>query len=307
MEETIVQTDAGAVAVRRTAGELPPEDSVATILLHGAAGSWTTWRPLIAALEADRGGPVPDLVVPDLPGWGASPADPSALDAAVLADAVAEVTRALRYRRWRVVGHSLGGFVALELAVREPAAIESVVVVSATVFGARADRLSGRGMLLRYAPLVLLLAGMRVLASLGRGGPALVRTLDRWGVLRVLVSPLFRVRVPGVAHELARDLRPAAFARAVAAARAYPAGERWARIQCPVLAIRGDHDVFVPARDDARLAALIPGWRTVVLPGTGHFAHVEHPTAVARLVTASMGRNTPSRSRHNGVLRPLDR
>ena len=41
---------------------------MATILLHGAAGSWTTWRPLIAALAAEAGGPVPDLVVPDLPG-----------------------------------------------------------------------------------------------------------------------------------------------------------------------------------------------------------------------------------------------
>ncbi|WP_431198228.1 alpha/beta fold hydrolase [Leifsonia xyli] len=296
---TIVQTDAGPVAVRRTPGELAPEESVATILLHGAAGSWTTWRPLIAALEAERGGPVPDLVVPDLPGWGASPADPATLDAGVLAGAVAEVARAFGYRRWRVVGHSLGGFVALELAVREPEGTESVVVVSATVFGARADRLSASGMLLRYAPLVLLLAGMRVLAALGRFGSPLVRALDRCGLLRVLVSPLFAAPVPGVVHELARDLRPAAFVRAVATARDYPAGERWVRIRCPVLAIRGDHDVFVPARDDVLLAALVPGWRGVVLPGTGHFAHVEHPTAVARLVAAaaseSTGPNTPLR------------
>ena len=58
-----VATAIGAVAVRHT----PRESRTATILLHGAAGSWTTWRAAIAAAES--GGSVADLVVPDLAGW----------------------------------------------------------------------------------------------------------------------------------------------------------------------------------------------------------------------------------------------
>jgi pimeloyl-ACP methyl ester carboxylesterase len=280
----MIQTGAGPVAVRYTRRE----SAVATVLLHGAAGSWTTWRSLIAAAEAETGGAIPDLVVPDLPGWGDSPAAVDALDVDVLADAVAAVARALGYERWRVVGHSLGGFVALELAVREDRATDSVVLISATTFGAEADRLAGWRLFVRYAPLVLLLAGMRVLAALGPLAGQLVRVLDRGGVLGILAAPLFTARVPEAVHQLARDIRPAAFARAVACARRYPAASRWERIRCPVLALHGDRDVFVPVSDDARLAAVVPGLRTLILPATGHFAHVEHPSLVTRL--AGVGR-----------------
>ncbi|HSP74609.1 MAG TPA: hypothetical protein VLO31_00160, partial [Cryobacterium sp.] len=44
----------------------------ATILLHGAAGSWTTWTPLLAAATSS-GRAMTDLIIPDLPGWGDSP------------------------------------------------------------------------------------------------------------------------------------------------------------------------------------------------------------------------------------------
>ena len=271
-----VATAIGAVAVRHT----PRESRTATILLHGAAGSWTTWRAAIAAAES--GGSVADLVVPDLPGWGDSPvADLTRLDAGSIADAVAEVARALGYTRWRLVGHSLGGFIALELAVREPAATESVVLVSATTFGARGDNLGGAGRLQHYAPLTLLATGMRVLAALGPLAARFVRALDRTGLLPLLAAPLFTVVDRQAVHELARDLRPGAFLRAMRCAATYPAAERWARIPCPVFALHGDRDVFVAHDDDARLAAIIPDFRAVVVPATGHFGHVEHPTILA--------------------------
>lgn len=284
----MVDTGAGPMAVRYTARE----SGVATLLLHGAAGSWTTWGPLMAAAASERGGEipgleVPDLIVPDLPGWGDSPAPAAELDVDVLAAAAAAAARALGYERWRVVGHSLGGFVALELAVQEPLATESVALVSATTFGGRADVLGTAALFRDYAPLMLLLQGMRVLAALGPLAARVVHVLDRSRLLDILVAPLFRRRVAGVAHELARDLRPAAFVRAVACARRYPAAARWGRIRCPVLALHGDHDVFVPRADDGRLAAVVPGIRTVVLPATGHFAHVEHPSLVAELCLAA--------------------
>ncbi|WP_431247562.1 alpha/beta fold hydrolase [Leifsonia xyli] len=284
MEKSIVQTGAGPVTVHRTPGDGgAPGSRTATLLLHGAAGSWTTWAPMIAATAAAEGGVPPDLLIPDLPGWGDSPADPGSLDAGVLARATAEVARAFGYERWRVAGHSLGGFVALELAAAEPSATEDVVLVSATTFGGRADTLGLGRLLAAYSPLLLLNAGMRALAAWGSFGMRLVRVLDRTGLLGRLTAPLFARAVPGVVHELARDLRPAAFVRAVACASVYPAVERWSRIRCGVVAVRGSRDVFVPASDDGRLAAIIPGLRTIVVPGTGHFAHVEHPSLLARL------------------------
>ena len=196
----------------------------ATILLHGAAGSWTTWLP---AIEAAGGAEATDdLVMPDLPGWGESPADPSRLDPESLARAVAAVARALGYRRWRVLGHSMGGFVALELAVLEPEATVSVLLVSATTLGGRGDRLGRLGLVGAAPPLALMLAGMRLLAATGAAAAPFVRWLDRRGLLGLLLAPLFDGRQPAAVHELARDLRPTARWRVCAAIPPPSAGRR---------------------------------------------------------------------------------
>jgi pimeloyl-ACP methyl ester carboxylesterase len=281
MKKTTVDTRLGPVAVRY--GER--ETDTATILLHGAAGSWKTWRKAIAAAESS--GAVSDLVVPDLPGWGDSPVDDvSTLDAFGLATAVAAVARSLGYERWRLVGHSLGGFVALELAAQEPGATRSVALVSGTTFGALGDRLTAFGRFRRYPALVGLLLGMRLLLLLGPLAGRFVRLLDRWDVLPLLAAPLFNRVDRDAVHELARDLRPGAFVQAMRCVRTYPAAERWRGIRCSVLALHGDRDVFVARDDDAMLAEVIPCFRAVVVPSTGHFGHVEHPTLLAGVLHA---------------------
>lgn len=255
---------------------------MATILLHGAAGSWTTWLPAIEAAGGFEA--LDDLVVPDLPGWGDSPAPAHLLDPYLLARAVAATARGLGYESWRVIGHSLGGFVALELAVQEPEATVSVLLVSATTLGGRGDRLGPLGLWGTAPGLALMLAGMRLLAVSGRAAGPFVRALDRWRLLGPLLAPLFALPQPAAVHELARDLRPAAFVQAVSCARRYPAAERWARIRCAVVAMHGDHDVFVPPDDDLRLAAIIPRFCALTLRRTGHFGQVEQPGVLASVL-----------------------
>ena len=132
-------TDPGALGLRRTEARTAAGTLVvhagraaggpATVLLHGAAGSWTTWTPLLAA--SDRAGtPIGDVLAIDLPGWGGSagPVPPIA----ELAEAIADRRGGRRIRAWRLVGHSLGGFVALDLAARRPDAVLAVGLVSPT-------------------------------------------------------------------------------------------------------------------------------------------------------------------------------
>ena len=110
------------MAVRHSAAR---ESGTATILLHGAAGSWTTWRAAIAA--AETGGAVADLVVPDLPGWGDSPVDDlSRSGCRRLAAAVATVARALGYERWRWSGTPSAASSPWSWPASEPEATESV-------------------------------------------------------------------------------------------------------------------------------------------------------------------------------------
>ncbi|MBG6057860.1 pimeloyl-ACP methyl ester carboxylesterase [Cryobacterium sp. MP_M5] len=273
---------------RRTAGD------TATILLHGAAGSWTTWTPLLQSARSAGGAGFTDLIIPDLPGWGdstltteAGQANAAAPGIEATAALIAEIAEALGYRRWQVLGHSMGGFIALELAASFVAETASVGLVSATTYAvidSVRHPVSRFGILPAYTAL---LGVMRVLAGFGRGGTSLVRALDRLGMLRPLTAPLFaRVAAvhPSVISALATEVRPDRFAAASALAGRYDADAAWSRIRCPVRAVRGSSDAFVAEADTARLRRVIRDFTPHTLPGTGHFGHVERPGETLRLL-----------------------
>ncbi|TFD52879.1 alpha/beta hydrolase [Cryobacterium sp. Hh7] len=256
----------------------------ATILLHGAAGSWTTWTPLLQAAHATERD-LPDLIIPDLPGWGDSPlpADEASLTVESMAETVAEVARALGYERWNVVGHSMGGFIALQLAASETRATASVGLVSATSFSIQDSvRHPIRHFFVLPAFTTLLLT-MRILRLGGSASRSLITALARLNLLRGLVAPLFRR--PGiidgaVVAAIGTELRPAGFVLAAVRAGAYDATRRWAQIVCPVRAVHGDDDVFVTAADDAKLREVVPQCVISTIAGAGHFGQIERPLEV---------------------------
>ncbi|MFI8633615.1 alpha/beta fold hydrolase [Microbacterium sp. NPDC077663] len=276
-----VSTAIGVVSARVGVRRSP----VATVLLHGAAGSWTTWTPLLREAELS-GRPVPNVVALDLPGWGESAPPPGGVDIARTAMAVLEVVRQLGYRRWILVGHSLGGALALDIAARTPELTDTVILVSpsgAAVFDAVRRPVRGGRRLPAFAGMLL---AMRFLRSLGGAAPGLLRVLEREGLLRVLSSPLFaapRDIDPTVIRALAAEIRPASFVAAARAAAAYDESS-WRGIRCPVRAVGGDRDVFVGAADEAALSALIADFAETTIPGVGHFAAVERPAAVLALI-----------------------
>jgi pimeloyl-ACP methyl ester carboxylesterase len=259
-------SDRGSTAVAR---HLPRRTSTrATILLHGAAGSWTTWTPLLES------GLIANPVVLDLPGWGES-----TLAEGATIDDICEIVKAaaeqLGYTEWDVIGHSMGGFIALHMAAIWPGNVLSIGLVSPTLWSViesvehpvrNFTTLPGFTMLWRV---------MRLMRS-----GAIVRFARRAGILRLAVFPLFRHpwRVPrSVFDALAREVRPAAFSAAAEITRGYDADASWARIQCPIFALKGDRDVFVKPSDFDRLLAVQPDARLTVIDDCGHFATVERP------------------------------
>lgn len=258
--------------------------SRASIFIHGAAGSWTTWTPLLQAASA-QGVELGDTVLLDLPGWG--DAVMTSPDAEHTIEAIASLITAtadrLGYPEWDLVGHSLGGFVALHLAATEPERVRSVRMISGTTFSVigsvehpvrRFPELPGFIMLWRI---------MQFLAILGPGGTALVRGLGRIGLVRPVTFPLFRhwrsvPRSQGVA--LAHELRPRAFSSAARATLGYDAEQLWSTISCPVSATKGDRDVFVTADDLVVLGRVVPHSLRTVIADCGHFGNVERPNEV---------------------------
>jgi len=289
LQRLVVPTSVGEIVVhadRRAGGP-------ATLLLHGAAGSWTTWTPLIAASALGTDAPLTDIVALDLPGWGESGGFGPIRSVEDVADAVVEVARALGYSSWRIVGHSLGGFIALDIAARHAAATVGVTLVSATgtgVLDAIRRPLHGGRALPWFAGMLLT---MRTLAALHAAGLGLVRVLGRLGWLRALSSPLFAGRVhPSVTSAFAEELRPDAFVRAARLAADYE--ERtWTGISCPVRSVRGSHDVFAGERDAAAFLALIPDFSEVRLPDAGHFANIERPDAVLAAIAVTAAASAP--------------
>src|SRR3989440_6859994 len=153
----------------RTAGE---GDSV-VLLIHGIVGSAKQWDP-VARLLAERY----TVVAPDLLGHGESAKPRGDYSLGAYAASVRDLLVALGHRRATVVGHSLGGGVAMQLAYESPPFAERLVLVASGGIG-REVHLLLRAASLPGAEIVLpLIASARVL---GLGG-AVGQVLDRVGL-----------------------------------------------------------------------------------------------------------------------------
>jgi pimeloyl-ACP methyl ester carboxylesterase len=197
----------------------------------------------------------------DLPGHGRSTWDPPYTFARH-----AEAVRALlpRDREVIVLGHSMGGVVALELAGGTTPVPRAVVG-----FGIKVDwpdeHVAGAARL-----------AARPVAYVASRADAVDRYLKLAG-LTGLVEPTDPTTDAGVVEDpegwrVAQD--PATFGVGVPDMAGLLGGAR-----CPVVLARGEHDHMV---SDAALGALVPG--PITLPGLGHNAHVEDPVAVVELV-----------------------
>ena len=253
----------------------------ATVFLHGAAGSWTTWTPMLSSAR-EAGIRIDDPVLLDLPGWGDSTPEPGAEPLTV--DTVCELVRDLLvdlgYTEWDLVGHSLGGFVSLHMAAIWPGSVRSVALVSGTTYAvieSVGDPVRG----LRVLPgFTLLLFFFRLMAPVQPFALLALRGIRRVGLLRLSSFPLFRHlgRIDGsVIEALSVELRPRSFVTAAEVARGYDADASWARIECAVVAMRGDRDVFVAHDDYDRLGRVVRRFDSSVVADCGHFGNVERP------------------------------
>jgi pimeloyl-ACP methyl ester carboxylesterase len=237
------------------------------VLVHPLGADRQVWRPVWSRLT-----PVRDCVAPDLPGFGDSGplARGAAADPVALARAVAAFLRAEGVDRPHVAGNSLGGWVALELALAGAAASATAIAPAGLWRRPLPPKPEVARRLSRLAGPVL---------------PAVLRSAaGRRAVLRgTMAHP---DRMP--AEEAVGLVR--AYARApgfTAVNRAMRAGtfKRLAEIEVPVTIVWPQHDRVVSRVDD-----LPPGIAVRDLPGCGHIPMWDDPEAVAdALIAGSAG------------------
>lgn len=231
------------------------------LLLHGLGMTRTGWDAQLDAL-ADRW----RCAAWDMPGYGASAPLPD-FSLPVAADAAAGLVERLGGPA-HVVGMSMGGMVALELALRHPGAVRSLALVDTSpAFGLDGtDPDAWRAA--RLAP------------------------LDRGARVEDFAEPVLRgVMAPdpdpaAVAAAVASMLRVpvAGLRQAIAALPAHDVRDRLGRIAAPTLVVVGEMDEETPPAYAEALADGIPGARLAVIPGAGHLTPFEAPDALSALL-----------------------
>jgi pimeloyl-ACP methyl ester carboxylesterase len=269
-------------------GEGPP-----LVFVHGLSGSWTNWLeqlPVFAGLSGDaRQGRVSSVlgghrvITLDLPGFGHSPMPAEQITISGYARLLDRLLDTLEVDAAAVVGNSMGGFVAAELAIAFPRRVERLVLVSAAGISTFGNRGGTRAVPVLQRAERIVAAYTAWMAS--KSDTVTRRPRLREATLSVVARHPGRLPAP-LAAELLRGAGKPGFIQGLQANLDYDFRERLPEIACPTLIVWGDGDRVITVRDADVFAELIPNSRKVVLADTGHIAMIERPAAFNELLSS---------------------
>jgi pimeloyl-ACP methyl ester carboxylesterase len=246
------------------------------LLIHGMAGSSTTWRAVLPQLAKKY-----RVVAPDLLGHGESAKPRGDYSLGAFAVWLRDFLDELGITRVTVVGQSLGGGVAMQFVYQHPDYCERLVLISSGGLGPDVGvilrLLSAPGaefVLPIIAPKPVLRVGNKVKSWLSGAGIQSPRGAEMWSAYSSLADRQTR-------QSFLRTLRSVVDYRGQAVSalsRLKLQGE------LPVMAIWGEKDDIIPVEHAYAAQAAREGSRLEILPGVGHFAQVEAPMQVVDLI-----------------------
>lgn len=256
------------------------------LLLHGIAGSSQTWRSVIRPLSRRY-----RVVAPDLLGHGSSTKPRSDYSLGALSVMVRDLLDGLGITRATIVGHSLGGGVAMQFVYQHPDYVRRLVLIASGGLGPDV------GMTLRLATLPgaelvlpviasgrLLAPGDRVWSWLRKFGVESPRGEELWCHYRSLSDGPTR-------RAFLRTLRSVVDHRGQAVSALNRLNSR---TDFPVMAIWGERDSMIPVAHAYAAREVRPDVRLEVLAEVGHFPHAERPALVAELIEDFIAADSPA-------------
>lgn len=253
--------------------------NVVTLFLHGVGGTWASWTPLLRAAKATST-ELGDIIFVDVPGFGQSENKLGHLQAAVLGVELLRVIKTLGWDEVKLVGHSMGGFLALDIAAKQPERIKSVAVISGTYLSIVESVQHPFKTLVRQPGAAISYSSMVLLSKLGPLAGVLLRHSSNTRIyLKVLTKTFAHPELlkQSVLDSIAYNIRPKIFALAAQNGKNYRSVQEWSKIRVPFKALFGARDRLVPVTDMKRLEANLNNVQISCLADTGHFAHVERP------------------------------
>jgi pimeloyl-ACP methyl ester carboxylesterase len=238
------------------------------VLIQGLGFDRSGWAPVVSGLRRRC-----RLVLIDNRGSGRSTTADRKFTVADLAADVAAVLASSRITRAHVLGVSLGGMVAQELAIRHPERVNRLVLACTTPgwpYGYPMPRVSVQ----------------RMTAAAGLPAEVAQRSLVENALAPGTLAEHPKLTDRIIRNQKTRLTDPAAWRALANAGATYAGGTRQSRIGAPTLIMYGDADAVVDPRNSELLAARIPGSRVVAFPGLGHLFFWEEPAQFTRAVTS---------------------
>jgi pimeloyl-ACP methyl ester carboxylesterase len=269
-EQTATETRARTVEVHgRPMNFVEAGSGPLLLLIHGIAGTCANWESVIEPLAIDR-----TVIAPDFPGHGASAPGGGDYSLGALAGSLRDLMLSLGHERATLVGHSLGGGVAMQFTYQFPEMVERLVLVSSGGLGPdvspllRAAALPGADLFIQATAGV----GSQIGSAIGRG----------IGALGFRPNADLAEVARGYATLGDADRRRAFLAtlRSVVGTE----GQRVAALDrlylaeaLPLLIVWGENDPIIPVRHGHEAHAQLPSSRLEIFADTGHVPMLERP------------------------------
>ncbi|HEY1594732.1 MAG TPA: alpha/beta hydrolase [Solirubrobacteraceae bacterium] len=273
----------GHRVIYRVAGSGPP-----VVLIHGMVNSSKHWEQVALRL-ADRY----TVIAPDLIGHGDSAAVRGDYSIGAHAASIRDMLAVIGIERATIVGHSLGGGVAMQFFYQFPQRTERLVLVSSGGLGHDVSPLLRSAAIPGMNGLIGLVAHRRILDALWEVGKRLRARGHSKGVyVQAVVRALRPLEQPGARAAFLHTLRSVIDVhgqRVSAVDRLYLLGSM------PTMVVWGERDHTIPLEHGRAMHEAVPHSRFATLPRAAHFPHLEDPDGLADVLLDFLETTEPAR------------
>jgi pimeloyl-ACP methyl ester carboxylesterase len=252
------------------------------VFVHGLGGQWQNWLENLPRAALER-----RVIALDLPGFGRSEMPREAISISAYGRFVGALCDHLGLGRVDIVGNSMGGFIAGEVAIQFPERIDRLVLVSAA-------GISSVGV--AHRPVLTMGRIATALATYGaaRHRQIASRPISRHLALALVARHPSRLRADLAYEGFFKGAGKPGFTDALRASLEYDFRDRLPEIRCPTLIVWGENDSIIPVRDAHEFERLIEDSRKVVMRDTGHVPMAERPQAFNDVLMEFLSESGPA-------------